>query len=81
MTQEFRLTVKEEMETVSARILHAPKLKYNESKTPVNGTWQVHGLKFNEPKHLNWWAIVNLSGTTIVNFVMQEFVRMLQSTG
>lgn len=82
MKKEFHLSVSEEMEKVPARILPAPELKYKEGKTQVKkGTWWLQ--PFFDAKNLenNSWTIVNISGQTNIDPIMQEFKDLLQKTG
>lgn len=83
MTQEFHLSVSNEMERVSARVLPAPNLKYGTGTAQVRrGTWNLQA--FNEAKNLEnqSWAVVDLSQDTNIQAPgLQQFRIMFQKTG
>jgi len=82
MEREFHLSVNPQMKQVDARILTPPELRYAErTATVAKGIWRLQ--PFNQAKHLeaNSWTILNLSGTSKIDSAIQDFVKMLQTTG
>ncbi|KAI9314758.1 Piwi domain-containing protein [Dichotomocladium elegans] len=82
--EQFGMTVKPEMTTISARVLPTPQISYSPSSqdgtfAPVGGAWNLRGKKVAQGAVLGSWSVVNFHAQSTTPAI-QRFVRELCQT-